>query len=140
MATTLLDLPPELIASTFSYLDDGGFFAARASVRHLERASFSTFGKRFFRKKGYMITTDSLDVLQNVSSHKELRSYVQHVWFNPDCYTFGPMLFLDDHFDDWIKSTPKIATQTTPKPTERTTKLILHAWTTITISCDQIGF
>ena len=103
MATTLLDLPPELIASTFSYLDNGDFFAARASVRHLERSSFSTFGKRFFRKKGYMITTDSLDVLQNVSSHKELRSYVQHVWFNPDCYTFGPTLFLDDHFDDWDK-------------------------------------
>lgn len=107
MATTLLDLPPELIASTFSYLDDGDFFAARASVRHLERSSFSTFGKRFFRKKGYMITTDSLDVLQNVSSHKELRSYVQHVWFNPDCYTFGPMLFLDDHFDDWDKVDPE---------------------------------
>jgi hypothetical protein len=101
MATSLLDLPPELIASTFSYLDDGEFFVARAAARHLERASFSAFGKRFFRKKGYMITTDSLDVLQHVASHRELRAYVQHVWFNPDCYTFGPMLFPDGHFDDW---------------------------------------
>jgi hypothetical protein len=115
MATTLLDLPPELIASTFSYLDDGDFFSARASVRHLERASFSTFGKRFFRKKGYMITTDSLDVLQNVSSHKELRSYVQHVWFNPDCYTFGPMLFLNNHFDDWDKVDPEDRYSDDPK-------------------------
>jgi len=101
MAITLLDLPPELIASTFSYLDDADFLAARAVGKDLERASFSTFGKRFFRKKGYMITTDSLDVLQHVASHKELRSYVQHVWLNPDCYTFGPMLFLDGHFEDW---------------------------------------
>lgn len=103
MSTSLLDLPPELITNAFHYLNDADFFAARVASRHLERASFSTFGKRFFRKKGHMITTASLDVLQAVASHKELRSYVQHVWFNPDCYTFGPMLFLDGHFDDWDK-------------------------------------
>jgi hypothetical protein len=101
MATTLLELPPELVINIFQYLDDDDFFAARVVGKHLERASFSTFGKRFFRKKGYMITTASLDVLQHVASHEELRPYVQHVWFNPDCYTFGPLLFPPGHFDDW---------------------------------------
>jgi hypothetical protein len=101
MAATLLELPPELVVNIFQYLADDDFFAARVASKHLERASFSTFGKRFFRKKGYMITTASLDVLQNIASHEELRPYVQHVWFNPDCYTFGPQLFLPGYFDDW---------------------------------------
>lgn len=107
MAITFLELPPELIVQVFHYLDDVDFFAARVVGKHLERATFSTFGKRFFRKKGYMITTASLDVLQNVASHKELRKHVQHVWFNPDCYTFGPMLFLPGHFDDWDAVEPE---------------------------------
>lgn len=107
MATTLLELPPELIVHVFHYLDDVDFFASRLAGKHLERATFSIFGKRFFRKKGYMITTASLNVLQNVASHKELRKHVQHVWFNPDCYTFGPMLFLPGHFDNWDAVEPE---------------------------------
>jgi hypothetical protein len=103
MATALLELPPELIVHIFHYLDDPDFLAARVIGKHLERASFSTFGKRFFRKKGYMITTASIDVLQHVASHEELRPYVQHVWFNPDCYTttLDAKPFPPDHFDDW---------------------------------------
>lgn len=106
MATTLLDLPPELIATTFHHLNDADFFAARAVGKYLERASFATFGKRFFRKKGYMITTASLDVLQNIASHEELRPYVQHVWFNPDCYTFGHLLKHPNSLDDFQKIHP----------------------------------
>lgn len=34
-----------------------------------------------------MLTTPSLDVLQRVAESPKLRKYVQHVWFNPDCYT-----------------------------------------------------
>ncbi|KAL1584408.1 hypothetical protein WHR41_06308 [Cladosporium halotolerans] len=91
MSTTILDLPSELIASIFHFLNDGDIFAARSANRVLERASFSFFAKRFFRKKGYMITTPSLQVLQSVAAHEELRPYVQHVWFNPDCFTFGSL-------------------------------------------------
>lgn len=85
-----MDLPTELIATIFQHLDNASFLAARQASRRLEQASFAVFGKRFFRKKGYMITTPSLDVLQCVASHEKLRENVQHVWFNPDCYTFGP--------------------------------------------------
>jgi hypothetical protein len=88
MATTLLSLPPELLANVFWYLDDTSFFSGRLANRNLEQASFSLFGKRFFRKKGYMITNSSLSVLQSVASHEKLRVYAQHVWFNPDCYTY----------------------------------------------------
>lgn len=89
MATTLLSLPPELLANVFVHLEDASFFSGRLANRQLEQASFTLFGRRFFRKKGYMITSPSLDVLRSVSSHEKLRLYVQHVWFNPDCYTYG---------------------------------------------------
>ena len=86
--THLLDLPSELIAGIFQHLDDADFFATRLASAGLETASLTLFGRRFFRKKGYMITTPSLDVLQNVASTPKLSKYVQHIWFNPDCYTF----------------------------------------------------
>lgn len=88
MAKTILDLPSELIASIVTYLEDRDVFATRSAAKVLERASFSHFGKRFFRKKGYMLTTPSLNVLQGVAAHPELRKWPQHVWFNPDCFTF----------------------------------------------------
>ncbi|KAK4548459.1 hypothetical protein LTR36_009369 [Oleoguttula mirabilis] len=88
MKTTILDLPSELIASIVAYLPDKDVFATRQANSQLERASLSHFGKRFFRKKGYMLTTPSLSVLQHIADHAELRKYVQHVWFNPDLYTF----------------------------------------------------
>lgn len=97
MDSTLLDLPSELIASVFQCLEnDEDIFAGRQAHRQLERASFSFFAKRFFRKKGYMITTPSIRVLQSVAAHEELRPYVQHVWFNPDCFTFGALDFKPD--------------------------------------------
>lgn len=83
-------VPPEILAEVFTYLQDADFFfSGRLACRSFERASFAHFGKRFFRKKGYMITTPSLGVLQNIAAHEELRKYPQHVWFNPDCYTFA---------------------------------------------------
>lgn len=100
MGPSLLDLPSELIAGIFKHLDDDkDIFAGRESNRQLERASFSFFAKRFFRKKGYMITTPSVKVLQSVAAHEELRPYVQHVWFNPDCFTFGALDFVHSDQD-----------------------------------------
>ena len=86
--TGLLDLPSELIASIFHFLDDTEIFSTRLTNKYIENASLSYFGRRFFRKKGYLITTPSINVLQSIAAHLELRKYVQHVWFNPDFYTF----------------------------------------------------
>jgi len=89
MMPTILDLPSELIANAVSFLpSDSDIFATRLSNKYLERSSLSHFGKQYFRKKGYMLTTPSLDVLQFISTHDDLRKYVQHIWFNPDCFTF----------------------------------------------------
>lgn len=97
----ILALPTEIISHIFTHLDDRNVFAARLSSKVLEEASFSHFGKRFFRKKGFMITTASLDVFQQVSQHRGLQKHVQHIWFNPDCYTFArPACAPDDEDSD----------------------------------------
>ena len=94
--TSILDLPAELIANIFRHLDNSAIFDTRQANKHLERASFSFFAKHFFRKKGYMITTSSLNVLELISKHQGLRTQVQHIWFNPDCYTFTDGSFYPD--------------------------------------------
>jgi len=97
---TLLDLPPELICNIAVHLPKDDVHALRLTSRQLERATLSDFGHRFFRKKGYMLTTDSLSVLALVARHNELRKYVQHVWFNPDCFTFQRAdCMFDEHPD-----------------------------------------
>ncbi|KAK5111207.1 hypothetical protein LTR62_005235 [Meristemomyces frigidus] len=86
--TNITDLPSELIAGIVAFLDDNDVFHARLAARLIERSSSSHFGKRFFRKKGYMLTTPSLNILASISKHNDLRKFVQHIWFNPDCFTF----------------------------------------------------
>lgn len=91
--TRFLDLPVELIAEILIYLDTQDVFSLRQVSKHLEYATLSSFGRRYFRKKGYLITTPSLQTLWRVSEQDQLRKYVQHVWFNPDCYTFQEKAF-----------------------------------------------
>ncbi|RMY86641.1 hypothetical protein D0864_07026 [Hortaea werneckii] len=88
MGKTIIDLPSELITSIVTYLDPQDVFSLRLSAKTLEGASFAHFGKRFFHKKGYMLTSPSLAVLQHVANHIELKKFVQHVWFSPDCFTY----------------------------------------------------
>lgn len=100
--TTILNLPSELIADIVSYLDTDDVFSTRRSNRGLERASFAHFGKRFFRKKGYMITKESIEVLKAIAAHTELRKYVQHIWLNPDLFLFATPSYVRDRlpYDD----------------------------------------
>jgi hypothetical protein len=84
----VLDLPNELIQEIFSYLDDEHVFNGRLSSKTLEQATVAHFGKRFFRKKGFMVTNSSIDVLQQLAANEKLQKYIQHIWFNPDCFTF----------------------------------------------------
>lgn len=86
--TSILDLPPELLERIISYAPKNVVLSTRLAHRALEYATFSGFAKRFFRKKGYLITRESLNTLESISKHPQLQKYVEHVWFNPDCWTF----------------------------------------------------
>jgi hypothetical protein len=112
---TILDLPTELIADICSHLTDAQLFATRRSNKTLEDASFDHFGKRFFRKKGFMITTASLHVFKQISRHRGLQKHVQHVWFNPDCYTFARPACAPQDDDDDDVDTADVTTTSTSK-------------------------
>lgn len=114
----LLALPAELIAHIFSHLDDNDVFTARTTTSILEKASFSHFAKRFFRKKGFMITSHSLRVLQDIAKHQGLRNHVQHIWFNPDCYTFARPACAPDDEDSDMDSADDLITPAETKTKE----------------------
>lgn len=82
------DLPNELICRIYGCLKQEDAFAFRFVCKKLERATFRPFSRRHFRKKGFMITSFSLGTLRRIADHKALAECVQHVWFNPDCFTF----------------------------------------------------
>lgn len=81
-------LPDELIALMASFLRPLDVESFRGTSRNVEKATFDHFARHYFRKKGFMIVNESLTVLENIASHPGLKTYVQHIWFNPDCFTF----------------------------------------------------
>ncbi|PPJ50752.1 hypothetical protein CBER1_08116 [Cercospora berteroae] len=125
---SLLALPTELIAQVFSHLDDDDVFRARLSNKALEEASFASFGKRYFRKKGFMITSTSLDALNSIAQHEGLRKHVQHLWFNPDLYTFARPACAPDDEDSDMDSADDLIT-----PAERKTSESLRVFDRLAI-------
>lgn len=93
---TILDLSPELIALLTDCLSNTDIKTLRCTSLYLNQSTFRTFATRSFRKKGFMITDRSLAVLRQISEHNVLRNHVQHLWFNPDCYTFVKYSDLED--------------------------------------------
>lgn len=89
----LLDLPTELVVEVFCYLCNDDISSARLCCKQVEKRSFEHFASVFFRKNGYMITSLSIEKLEAISCHHQLRQYVQHVWFNPDCFTWAKPQF-----------------------------------------------
>ena len=48
-------------------------------------------------------------MLKSVANHDELRKYVQHVWFNPDCYTYvQPKCAPDEEIDEEGESVERV--------------------------------
>lgn len=93
-------LPTELCAHIIAFLPCEELPIIRRTSRHIERSCFDQFAYLFFRKRGFCITTDSLRALQCISQHAGLRKHVQHIWFNPDCFTFVDNRFWPSDSDD----------------------------------------
>ncbi len=83
----LHDLPSELIAHIVRHLNNEDIFALRQASKCIESSSLPVFGRRLFRKKGFMVTTESLHTLRLIAQHEKLSRYVEHIWLNPDCFT-----------------------------------------------------
>lgn len=83
----LTDIPEELVSNIAArlYADDNAAF--RLTCRTLEKKSFHEFGKEYFSQKAFMITTDSLKVLQAISRSERLKSFLHHVHFIPALFS-----------------------------------------------------
>jgi hypothetical protein len=79
MARRLSDLPEELISNITCKLGDDKF-ALRATCRALDQKSFHEFATEHFSEKCVHFTTDSLEVLRDISSCPRLSKYVKKVF------------------------------------------------------------
>jgi hypothetical protein len=79
-------LPAELVCQFAEFLPPHERFNLRLVCRHAEYALFGLFRSQF-REVGFMITTRSLEILRGISTHPVLADVVEHVWFNPNCFT-----------------------------------------------------
>ena len=98
---SLLGLTPELVGMIFHHLDDESILVARGLNRYLKHSSMECFGKRFFREKGYMITSPGLQVLKSVAEHEQLAKYVKHVWFSYRCDDKSHSILLPEQHSDF---------------------------------------
>jgi hypothetical protein len=78
MVDRLSELPEELISDITHRLGDHKF-ALRATCRAIEKKSFREFASEHFSRKCVHFTTDSLNVLRDISGSVRLSSFVKEV-------------------------------------------------------------
>ncbi|KAL1837765.1 hypothetical protein VTJ49DRAFT_3429 [Mycothermus thermophilus] len=80
----LVHLPLEILLRITHHISTVDLGNVRLTCRALERATFSFFSHEFFRKKQFMITTFSLQVLLDISKHPTLSPCLKHVILSTD--------------------------------------------------------
>ncbi|CAG8179286.1 unnamed protein product [Penicillium salamii] len=76
-------LPVELISKICKYLDFQQLVALRLSCRALYKSSLENFAKTFYRKIRFIVTSESLHELEELSKSNGLREHVQELWMIP---------------------------------------------------------
>ncbi|KGO63540.1 hypothetical protein PITC_049220 [Penicillium italicum] len=76
-------LPVELISKICSHLDFQQLVALRLSCRALYQNSLEIFAKTFYRKICFIVTSESLHELEELSKSNGLREHVQELWMIP---------------------------------------------------------
>ncbi|KAK0720216.1 hypothetical protein B0H67DRAFT_511189 [Lasiosphaeris hirsuta] len=80
----LAHVPLEVLIRITYYISTTDLANVRLSCKVLERALFHFFSHEFFRKKQFMVSTDSLQVLIDISHHTALSSVLKHVVIGTD--------------------------------------------------------
>jgi hypothetical protein len=79
-------LPVELISKICNHLDFQQLVALRLSCRALYKSSLENFAKTFYRKTRFIVTSESLHGLEELSKSNGLREYVQELWMIPTVF------------------------------------------------------
>lgn len=75
----LADIPVEVLLRITSFLPTTDLGNVRLTCRTLEQSLFHFFSHEFFRKKQFMVFTDSLQALIDISKHPALSRVLKHV-------------------------------------------------------------
>ncbi|KAK3685278.1 hypothetical protein B0T22DRAFT_492228 [Podospora appendiculata] len=75
----LTKVPVELLLRITYYLPTADLGNVRLTCKALERSLFHFFSHEFFRKKQFMVFTDSLQALVDISRHPALSQCLRHV-------------------------------------------------------------
>ncbi|KAJ5767192.1 uncharacterized protein N7511_004808 [Penicillium nucicola] len=76
-------LPVELISKICDYLDFQQLVALRLSCRELYKSSLQNFAGTYYRKIRFIVTSESLHELEELSKSNGLREHVQELWMIP---------------------------------------------------------
>lgn len=76
-------LPVELISKICNHLDFQQLVALRLSCRALYKNSLENFAGTFYRKIRFIVTSESLHELEELSKSNGLREHVQELWMIP---------------------------------------------------------
>jgi len=75
----LAHIPVEILLRITSFLSTTDLGNVRLTCRSLEQSLFHFFSHEFFRKKQFMVFTDSLQALIDISKHPALSRVLKHV-------------------------------------------------------------
>lgn len=80
----LVQIPLEVLIRITYFISTIDLGNVRLSCKALEQGVFSFFSHEFFRKKQFMVSSDSLQALIDISKHPTLSPYLKHVIISTD--------------------------------------------------------
>lgn len=83
---SIVSLPVELISKISNHLDLQQWFALRLSCRALYESSLENFAETYYKKIRFIVTSESLHELEELSKSNGLREHVQELWMIPTVF------------------------------------------------------
>ncbi|KAK4118752.1 hypothetical protein N657DRAFT_583041 [Parathielavia appendiculata] len=80
----LVQIPLEILIRITYFISTVDLGNVRLSCKSLEQSLFNFFSHEFFRKKQFMVTTESLQALVDISKHSTLSPCLKHVIISTD--------------------------------------------------------
>ncbi|KAK4035233.1 hypothetical protein C8A01DRAFT_38325 [Parachaetomium inaequale] len=84
LGSGLVQIPLEILIRITYFISTKDLGSVRLTCKALEQSLFNFFSHEFFRKKQFMVTSDSLQALIDISQHPSLSTFLKHVIITAD--------------------------------------------------------
>jgi hypothetical protein len=84
LGSGLVQIPLEILIRITYFITTKDLGSVRLTCKALEQNLFNFFSHEFFRKKQFMVSTDSLQALIDISQHPSLSPFLKHVIITTD--------------------------------------------------------